>query len=146
MNKMLMVLTSHDQLGNTGAKADFWLEEFAVPYYAFKDAGAAVTLASTLGGQPPLGSKIDDAGSQTEPTLRFKAAAAAQAVLASTRRLEDVATADFNAGFYPGGKPVAAVCHAPAGKTIELGRQGVGALFAVYGLGVKGIAEPRFAG
>lgn len=137
MSKILMVLTSHDQLGNTGAKTGFWLEEFAAPYYAFKDAGASITLASPLGGQPPLDPKSDDAGSQTEATRRFKADSAAQAVLASTLRLKDVAAADFDAVFYPGGhgplwdlaedatsialietllkagKPVATVCHAP---------------------------------
>ena len=138
MNKILMVLTSHDQLGNTDAKTGFWLEEFAAPYYAFKDAGAAVTVASPLGGQPPLDPKSDEAGSQTESTRRFKADSAAQTVLASTLKLKNVAAADFDAVFYPGGhgplwdlaedatsialienmlkagKPVAAVCHAPA--------------------------------
>ncbi len=147
MKKILMVLTSHDQLGNTGAKTGFWLEEFAAPYYAFKDAGASIILASPLGGQPPLDPKSDDAGSQTESTLRFKADTAAQAVLANTLKLKDVAAADFDAVFYPGGhgplwdlaedttsialietmlkagKPVAAVCHAPAvlrhAKTVD---------------------------
>ena len=138
MHKILMVLTSHDQLGNTGAKTGFWLEEFAAPYYAFKDAGASITLASPRGGQPPLDPKSDDAGAQTESTLRFKADADAQSALASTRPLKDVSAADFDAVFYPGGhgplwdlaedaasialieamlnagKPVAAVCHAPA--------------------------------
>lgn len=138
MKKILMVLTSHDQLGTTGAKTGFWLEEFAAPYYAFKDAGAAITLASPLGGQPPLDPKSDDPTAQTEATRRFKGDPAAQAVLASTRKLRDVAAADFDAVFYPGGhgplwdlaenaysialieamltagKPVAAVCHAPA--------------------------------
>jgi len=138
MHKILMVLTSHDQLGNTGAKTGFWLEEFAAPYYAFKDAGAGITLASPLGGQPPLDPKSDDAGSQTDATRRFKADSAAQAVLASTLKLKDVSATDFDAVFYPGGhgllwdlaedatsvaliesmlkagKPVAAVCHAPA--------------------------------
>ena len=138
MHKILMVLTSHDQLGNTGAKTGFWLEEFAAPYYAFKDAGASITLASPRGGQPPLDPKSDDAGAQTESTLRFKADADAQGALASTRALKDVSAGDFDAVFYPGGhgplwdlaedaasialieamlnagKPVAAVCHAPA--------------------------------
>ncbi len=137
MSKILMVLTSHDQLGNTGAKTGFWLEEFAAPYYAFKDAGAAITVASPLGGQPPLDPKSDEADSQTDATRRFKADSAAQAVLASTLTLKEVAAADFDAVFYPGGhgplwdlaedvtsialiesmlkagKPVAAVCHAP---------------------------------
>ncbi len=135
--KILMVLTSHDKLGTTGEKTGFWLEEFAAPYYVFKDAGATITLVSPLGGQPPLDPKSDDAGSQTEATLRFKADTAAQAVLANTLKLGGVAAADFDAVFYPGGhgplwdlaedaasialietmfaagKPVAAVCHAP---------------------------------
>ena len=138
MNKILMVLTSHDQLGSTGAKTGFWLEEFAAPYYAFKDAGAAITLASPLGGQPPLDPKSDDAASQTESTQRFKADPAAQALLASTHKLGAMNAGEFDAVFYPGGhgplwdlaedatsialieamlgagKPIAAVCHAPA--------------------------------
>jgi putative intracellular protease/amidase len=138
MKKVLIVLTSHDQLGNTGAKTGFWLEEFAAPYYALKDAGMALTLASPLGGQPPIDPKSDDPASQTEATLRFKADPATQALLASTLKLKDVSAADFDAVFYPGGhgplwdlaedatsialietmltagKPVAAVCHAPA--------------------------------
>jgi putative intracellular protease/amidase len=138
MKKVLIVLTSHDQLGTTGAKTGFWLEEFAAPYYALKDAGVALTLASPLGGQPPIDPKSDDPASQTEATLRFKADPATQAVLASTLKLKDVSAADFDAVFYPGGhgplwdlaedatsialietmlkagKPVAAVCHAPA--------------------------------
>nr|WP_315426268.1 type 1 glutamine amidotransferase domain-containing protein [uncultured Albidiferax sp.] len=137
MSKILMVLTSHDQLGNTGAKTGFWLEEFAAPYYVFKDAGATITLASPKGGQPPLDPKSDDAGSQTEATLRFKADPATQALLADTQVLAGVSAANFDAVFYPGGhgplwdlaedatsialietllaagKPVAAVCHAP---------------------------------
>lgn len=135
--KILMVLTSHDQLGDTGKKTGFWLEEFAAPYYVFKDAGAEITLASPLGGQPPLDPKSDDAASQTEFTRRFKSDPAAQAALASTLKLRDVTASDFDAVFYPGGhgplwdlaenaysialieammaagKPVAAVCHAP---------------------------------
>jgi putative intracellular protease/amidase len=132
--KILMVLTSHDQLGNTGKKTGFWLEEFAAPYYAFKDAGADVTLVSPLGGQPPLDPKSDEPGSQTDATRRFKADAAA---LASTGKLSDVSGDGFDALFYPGGhgplwdlaedpvsikliesmanngKIVSAVCHAP---------------------------------
>jgi putative intracellular protease/amidase len=135
--KILMVLTSHDQLGNTGKKTGFWLEEFAAPYYAFKDAGADVTLVSPLGGQPPLDPKSDEPGSQTDATRRFKADAAAQAALASTGKLSDVSGDGFDALFYPGGhgplwdlaedpvsikliesmanngKIVSAVCHAP---------------------------------
>ncbi len=135
---VLMVLTSHDQLGNTGKKTGFWLEEFAAPYYVLKDAGAKVILASPRGGQPPLDPKSDEADSQTDATRRFKKDPAAQAELASTKKLTDVSATDFDAVFYPGGhgplwdlandkssvalieamqaagKPVAAVCHAPA--------------------------------
>ncbi|MEO7478745.1 MAG: type 1 glutamine amidotransferase domain-containing protein [Lysobacteraceae bacterium] len=135
--KILMVLTSHDQLGDTGKKTGFWLEEFAAPYYVFKDAGADITLATPRGGQPPLDPKSDDPTAQTDATRRFKDDKAAQAVLASTHKLEDVAATDFDAVFYPGGhgplwdlaedansialieamlaagKPVVAVCHAP---------------------------------
>ena len=138
MKKVLMVLTSHDQLGNTGHKTGFWLEEFAAPYYVFKDAGVEITLASPLGGQPPLDPKSDDSDAQTEATLRFKSDNAAQALLASTQKLGSIVASDFDAVFYPGGhgplwdlaedaasialiettlnanKPVAAVCHAPA--------------------------------
>lgn len=134
---ILMVLTSHDKLGNTGHKTGFWLEEFAAPYYVFKDAGAELTLASPAGGQPPLDPKSDEAGAQTDATRRFKADAAAQSALAHTVRLSGVRAADYAAVFYPGGhgplwdlaedaastalieamtaagKPVAAVCHAP---------------------------------
>jgi len=136
--KILMVLTSHDQLGDTEFKTGFWLEEFASPYYIFKDAGVDITLASPKGGQPPLDPKSDEADFQTEATHRFKADKDAQAVLASTHKLSDVSADDYDAIFYPGGhgplwdlsndshsialietmfaagKPVAAVCHAPA--------------------------------
>ena len=135
--KILMVLTSHDQLGNTGKKTGFWLEEFAAPYYVFKDAGAQVVLASPKGGQPPLDPKSDEADSQTEATRRFKHDTAAQAALAHTAKLSDVSGQGVDALFYPGGhgplwdlaedadsikliesmsaagKTVAAVCHAP---------------------------------
>ncbi|AHJ98459.1 type 1 glutamine amidotransferase domain-containing protein [Hymenobacter swuensis] len=135
--KILMVLTSHDQLGNTGHKTGFWLEEFAAPYYVFKDAGAELTLASPKGGQPPLDPKSDDPSAQTDATTRFKADEAAQQALAHTVKLDSVSGTDFDAVFYPGGhgplwdlaedkksielietmyaagKPVAAVCHAP---------------------------------
>mgnify|MGYP001576013411 CR=1 FL=1 len=133
-----MVLTSHSQLGSTGKPTGFWLEEFAAPYYAFKDAGAAVTLVSPAGGQPPLDPKSDQADAQTEATRRFKSDAAAQSALAQTERLATVSGAGFDAVFFPGGhgplwdlaedadviklietmssagKTVAAVCHAPA--------------------------------
>jgi putative intracellular protease/amidase len=101
--KILMVLTSHDQLGNTGRKTGFWLEEFAAPYYRFKDAGAEVTIASPKGGQPPLDPKSNEPNFQTELTHRFEADPAAQAQLASTVRLETVRQEDFDTVFYPGG-------------------------------------------
>jgi putative intracellular protease/amidase len=134
---ILMVLTSHDKLGETGRKTGFWLEEFAAPYYTFLDAGAKVTVASPKGGQPPLDPKSDTPEGETDLTRRFKQDPAAQAVLANTARLADVKASDYDAVFYPGGhgpmwdlaedpqsislieafynagKPVAAVCHAP---------------------------------
>ena len=100
--KILMVLTSLGKLGATGKPTGFWLEAFAAPYYAFKDAGAAVTLASPRGGQPPLDPKSEEPGSQTDATRRFKADPVAQAILASTRRLADVLVGDFDAVFSPG--------------------------------------------
>lgn len=136
--KILMVLTSHDKLGETGRKTGFWLEEFAAPYYTFLDAGASVTLASPKGGQPPIDPKSDTPEGQTEFTQRFKEDPAAQAALASTSKLDEVKAGDYEAIFYPGGhgplwdlvedpksiklieefydsgKPVGAVCHAPA--------------------------------
>ncbi|MDN3224865.1 type 1 glutamine amidotransferase domain-containing protein [Pseudomonas nunensis] len=135
--KILMVLTSHDQLGNTGKKTGFWLEEFAAPYYTFKDAGAQLTLASPKGGQPPLDPKSDEPDAQTAATDRFRKDSAAQSALSSTVVLSSVKAEDFDAVFYPGGhgplwdlaedkhsialiealykagKPVATVCHAP---------------------------------
>lgn len=135
--KILLVLTSHDQLGNTGKKTGFWLEEFAAPYYVFKDAGAELTLASPAGGQPPLDPKSDDQDAQTDATQRFKQDKEAQSALANTVKLSTVSAEDFDAVFYPGGhgplwdlaedaysislieafyaagKPTAAVCHAP---------------------------------
>src|ERR1700710_73131 len=101
--KILMVLTSHDTLGNTGRKTGFWLEEFAAPYYVFTDAGAEVTLASPKGGQPPIDPKSDDPANQTAAMTRFKNAPAAQAVLAKTVKLETVSEADFDTIFYSGG-------------------------------------------
>jgi putative intracellular protease/amidase len=136
--KILIVLTSHGQLGSTGKKTGFWLEEFAAPYYVLKDAGAAITLASPKGGQPPLDPKSDLPENLTELTKRFRSDKVAQAELANTKKLSDVSAADFDAVFYPGGhgpmwdmpdnatsialieafvkadKPVGAVCHAPA--------------------------------
>lgn len=135
--KVLMVLTSHDTLGNTGRKTGFWLEELAAPYYAFKDAGAEIVLASPKGGNPPLDPKSNEPDFQTEFTHRFEADADAMAQLANTVRLDSVSQADFDTVFYPGGhgplwdlaedkhsialiesffaagKNVAFVCHAP---------------------------------
>ena len=135
--KILMVLTSHDRLGDTGKKTGFWLEEFAAPYYVFKDAGAQITLASPNGGQPPLDPKSDEPDAQSADTDRFRKDAEATAALASTLKLADVVDKPFDAVFYPGGhgplwdlaedrdsialiestyaagKPVVAVCHAP---------------------------------
>ena len=135
--KILMVLTSHDKLGNTGRKTGFWLEELAAPYYVFKDAGAEIVLASPKGGQPPLDPKSNEPNMQTDLTRRFEADAAAKAQLASTVRLESAKADDYDTVFYPGGhgpmwdlaedpnsikligsflaggKPIALVCHAP---------------------------------
>ena len=135
---ILMVLTSHDALGDTGKKTGFWLEEFAAPYYVLSDAGAAITLASPKGGQPPLDPTSDAPDAQTDDTRRFKGDAVAREALAETIKLSDVDLAGFDAVFYPGGhgplwdlaedpdsihlienfaqagKPIAAVCHAPA--------------------------------
>ncbi|CAG2132060.1 Protein/nucleic acid deglycase HchA [Cupriavidus yeoncheonensis] len=135
--KVLIVLTSHDQLGNTGEKTGFWLEELAAPYYVLKDAGVEVTLASVKGGQPPLDPKSNDPSFQTAATRRFDADAEAKAALAATRKLSGIPAGDYDAVFYPGGhgpmwdlaedadsraliestlasgKPVALVCHAP---------------------------------
>ena len=101
--KILMVLTSHDTLGDTGEKTGFWLEEFAAPYYAFLDAGVGLTLASPKGGQPPLDPKSSEAGFQTEDTERFNGDVAAKAVLANTAKLSEVNADDFDGVFYPGG-------------------------------------------
>lgn len=137
MMNILIVLTSHDTLGQTGRKTGFWLEELAAPYYVFKDAGATVTLASPQGGQPPLDPKSDEPSFQTDATRRFKDDAEANAQLAGTIRLGDIDPAKFDTVFYPGGhgplwdlaedpasirlietflaagKPIALVCHAP---------------------------------
>lgn len=100
--KILMVLTSHDELGDTGKKTGFWLEEFAAPYFVFKDAGAEITLASPKGGQPPLDPASDDKDAQTDATARFKSDDAAQKALANTQILSSVAADDYDAVFYPG--------------------------------------------
>jgi putative intracellular protease/amidase len=138
MAKVLMVLTSHDRLGDTGQPTGFWLEELAAPYYVLKDAGADITLASPRGGQPPVDPKSDDPKAQTPAMQRFRKDAEAQRALASTVQLSTVSADDYDAVFYPGGhgplwdlaedphsialierlyaavKPVAAVCHGPA--------------------------------
>ena len=135
--KILIVLTSHDTLGNTGRKTGFWLEELAAPYYVFKEAGAQLTLASPKGGQPPLDPKSNDTAFQTDETKRFEADAEAKAALANTVPLNSVSYEQYDAVFYPGGhgplwdlaedkhsialientlnagKPVALACHAP---------------------------------
>ena len=136
--KILMILTSHDKLGDTGKKTGFWLEEFAAPYYVLLDAGAEITLASPAGGLPPLDPQSDVPDAQTDATQRFKKDKAAQRVLANTTRLAEINADSFDAIFYPGGhgplwdlaenadsqriietfiaedRPLAAVCHAPA--------------------------------
>jgi putative intracellular protease/amidase len=101
--KILMVLTSHDVLGNTGRKTGFWLEEFAAPYFVFRDAGVAVTLASPKGGQPPVDPKSDEPGNQTEAMARFKKDAVAQKALSQTQKLAEMKSADFDTIFYVGG-------------------------------------------
>ena len=101
--KILMVLTSHDQLGTTGRKTGFWLEEFAAPYFVFRDAGAEVTLVSPKGGQPPIDPKSDLPENQTPAMARFKKDERAQQALAHTLRLADVKAEDFDTVFYPGG-------------------------------------------
>src|SRR4051812_38370484 len=135
--KIVMVLTSHDQLGNTGRQTGFWLEEFAAPYFVFRDAGVQLTLASPKGGQPPLDPKSDLPESQTDAMTRFKQDKAAQEALAHTVKLADMKADNFDTVFYVGGhgpmwdlaesavskaliesfynsgKPVALVCHSP---------------------------------
>jgi len=135
---ILMVLTSHDKLGDTGKKTGFWLEEFAAPYYAFLDTGVNITIASPAGGQPPLDPSSDTPDAQTKDTKRFKEDSEAQERLATTKKLADMKAEDFDSVFYPGGhgpmwdlavdknsielietfikqdKPVAFVCHSPA--------------------------------
>ncbi len=138
MKNVLFVLTSHEDLGTTGEKTGFWIEEFAAPYYLLKDKGIHITIASPKGGQPPIDPKSDQPESQTPATIRFKADEETQQILAQTKKLSEVSQQDFAAVFYPGGhgplwdlaednnsialiedfikneKIVAAVCHAPA--------------------------------
>ncbi|MEU3189606.1 type 1 glutamine amidotransferase domain-containing protein [Streptomyces sp. NPDC006992] len=135
--KVLIVLTSHDELGDTGRKTGFWLEELAAPYYRLTEAGAEIVLASPKGGQPPLDPKSNEVDFQTDETRRFEADPEATRALANTVRLDSVSADDFDAVFYPGGhgplwdlaedtvsarliettlrsgKPVGLVCHAP---------------------------------
>jgi putative intracellular protease/amidase len=167
MKKVLVVLTSHDALGDTGEKTGFWLEELAAPYYAMKDKGFELTLASPAGGQPPLDPKsaLDDF--QTEDTRRFESDTEAKQALANTVKLADVSAGDFDAVFYPGGhgplwdlrenassialiqqfyasnKPVAAVCHAPA---VLLNVKGSDGEFLVSGKKVTGFTNGEEAG
>lgn len=101
--KILMILTSHDKLGDTGKQTGFWLEEFAAPYYIFKDAGADITLASPQGGEPPLDPSSNTQDAQTDATDRYKTDDIAQALLANTEKLSEVSAVDFDAVFYPGG-------------------------------------------
>jgi putative intracellular protease/amidase len=146
--KILIVLTSHDQLGNTGKKTGFWLEEFVAPYYVLKDAGAEITLASPKGGWPPLDPQSELPENLTESTKRYRKDKAAQAELSNTKKIADVSADDFDAVFYPGGhgpmwdmpdnnasialieafvkadKPVGAVCHAPASLVNVRGMDG----------------------
>jgi len=136
--KVLIVLTSHSELGNTGHKTGFWIEEFAAPYYTLKDAGASIVLASPKGGQPPIDPKSAEPANQTEATHRFDADDALKSALSHTLKLSEISADDFDAVFYPGGhgplwdltndndsiklieafwkskKPVASVCHAPS--------------------------------
>ncbi|KVV13302.1 type 1 glutamine amidotransferase domain-containing protein [Flavobacterium sp. TAB 87] len=138
MKKVLFVLTSHEKLGDTGEKTGFWIEEFAAPYYALTDKGYEVTVASPLGGQPPVDPKSDDKSAATEDTKRYDADTAVQNKIKNTHKLSDIDQKDYDAVFYPGGhgpmwdlatdknsialiesfymhnKPVSFVCHAPA--------------------------------
>lgn len=165
--KILMVLTSHDKLGDTGKKTGFWLEEFAAPYYVLQDAGADITLASPKGGQPPLDPKSDEPDAQTEATERFKNDADAKAALAATHPLSEIKAEDYDAVFYPGGhgpmwdlaedkisialieafakadKPVGAVCHAPAALRHVKGPDGG---FLVKGRKVTGFSNTEEEG
>ena len=136
--KIVMILTSHSELGNTGKKTGFWIEEFAAPYYVFIDAGASITIASPKGGQPPIDPSSDTAENQTQAVIRFKTDKSLQKILSETHLLSSISSDDYDAIFYPGGhgplwdltndpdsikliehfwnskKPIAAVCHAPS--------------------------------
>lgn len=160
--KILMVLTSHDKLGDTDHKTGFWLEEFASPYYTLLDAGAEITLASPKGGLPPVDPNSEQEMAQTGATDRFNKDEAAQKILANTVKLSEVSEEDFDAIFYPGGhgplwdlhadeasialieafakadKPVAAVCHAPA---VLLNAKGPDGDYLVKGKKVTGFTN-----
>lgn len=162
--KILMVLTSHADLGNTGEKTGFWIEEFATPYYAFKDAGLEVVLASPAGGQPPIDPKSEVEGFQTPATVRYYADSETQKVVANTLVLTQVNVEEFDAVFYPGGhgplwdltdnsdsiqlieqflaanKPVAAVCHAPAALLNVKDSSGE---YAIKGKAISGFSTLR---
>jgi putative intracellular protease/amidase len=149
MAKVLIVLTSHDRLGNTGRPTGFWLEEFAAPYYVLRDAGVDITLASPKGGQPPVDPKSDEPGAQTPAMKRFRGDPEAQRALENTVKLSSVSADDYDAVFFPGGhgpmwdlaedrdalalierlhaggRPVAAVCHGPAVLRRAKGADGV---------------------
>ena len=160
--KVLMVITSPAELGNTGEKTGFWVEEFAAPYYAFVDAGVQVTLASPAGGQPPVDPKSELEDFQTDSTRRFDADTQAQALVANTAKLAEMNAADYDGVFYPGGhgplwdltdnsesialiesflsanKPVAAVCHAPA---VLLNVKDANGEYAIKGKAVTGFTN-----
>ncbi len=160
--KVLIVLTSHDQLGNTGKKTGFWLEEFVAPYYVLKEAGAEIVLASPKGGRPPIDPKSDLPENQTHFTRQFRTDGTAQAQFADTEELTYISASDFDGVFYPGGhgpmwdlpdnatsialiedfvksdKPVAAVCHAPAALINVRGKNGE---YLVKGKRVTGFAN-----
>ena len=166
MSKVLMVLTSHDRLGDTGRKTGFWLEEFAAPYYVLRDAGVDITLASPKGGQPPVDPKSDEPDAQTPAMQRFRSDPAATRALANTVKLSSVSADDYDAVFFPGGhgplwdlaedphaialieqlsaagKPVAAVCHGPAVLRAPKGPDGAS---LVKGKKVTGFANTEEA-
>jgi putative intracellular protease/amidase len=166
MAKVLMILTSHDRLGDTGQPTGFWLEEFAAPYYVLKDAGVDLTIASPKGGQPPIDPKSNDPKAETPAMKRFRQDPEAQRALANTVRLASVSAGDYDAVFYPGGhgplwdlaedrdsialieqlyaagKPVAAVCHGPA---VLRRAKGPGGAPLVKGKAVTGFANTEEA-
>lgn len=160
--KILIVVTSHDKLGDTGERTGFWLEELAAPYYVFRDAGNSVTIASPRGGMPPVDPKSNEPENETDATRRFKSDQAAQDDLAHSKRLHEVSVNDYDAVFFPGGhgplwdlaqdtdaialteafvradKPVCAVCHAPAAIADVKGKDGD---FLVMGKRVTGFTN-----